>query len=86
MGFIILIQDYTQNSKMNYFEVSLIQDGNKITSAKPLNFIEVISRINFLTANYKLNNHCKIIYTYYDEQSKETLSAEKTIAKYKDVF
>ncbi len=71
---------------MNYFEVSLIQDGNKITSAKPLNLIEVISRINFLTAHYKLNNRDKIIYTYYDEQSKETLSAEKTIAKFKDVF
>jgi hypothetical protein len=71
---------------MNYFEVCLIQDGNKITSAKPLNLIEVISRINFLISHYQLNNQDKIIYTYYDEYIKETLSAEKTIANFKDII
>lgn len=82
----ILINDYTKNSSMNYFEVCLIQDGNKITSAKPLNLIEVISRINFLISHYQLNNQDKIIYTYYDEYIKETLSAEKTIANFKDII
>ncbi|MGI8386427.1 hypothetical protein [Robertmurraya sp. P23] len=81
----ILIKDFTKSSSMNFFEVSLLQEGNHITSAKPLNFIEVISRINFLITHYKMSNQDKIIYTYYDERLKEALSAEKTIANYKDI-
>ncbi|SFC19916.1 hypothetical protein SAMN05443252_102162 [Bacillus sp. OV322] len=41
----ILIKDFASNCSLNYFEVSLIEQSNEVSSIKPikpLNFLEVI--------------------------------------------
>lgn len=79
----ILINDFASNSSLNYFEVCLTNKEGIISSSKPLLFLEVIQRINFLICKYDLSLNANIVYKLYNDQLVEINSIPITIKNFK---